>query len=314
MNKEFAVKKSYAKVKKVFYILKSDKYLPYVLLLPTLAIMIYFVFIPVFQVFLLSVQKYSLLYPKATGYVGLDNFRKILFQDTNFYDSLKVTFRWVLFEISLQLFFGMIIALLLNVTFKGRGIIRTVLFAPWAISGVLTTMMWGLMYNQHIGLFNDILLRLGLLETPIAWLANVNTVFYSVAIAQLWWGIPFFTITLLAGLQSIPHDIYESSQIDGCSSLKRFFYITLPFLKEVIIVTTLLRTVWEFNRIDVIYTMTRGGPVNLTQTLTIYLMKTTLIESDYGYGAALAAIVFVLLLAFSIAYLKISKYGSEIDD
>ncbi len=287
---------------------------PYLLIVPTLVLIIYILFIPIMNVFSLSFQDYALLDLSKAGFVGLDNFKKILFEDKIFFGTLGVTARWVVTEVFFQLLFGLAIALMLNCKFRGRGIARSVIFLPWAVSGVLTTMIWSLMLNQHVGLVNDLLLRFHIIEENIAWLANPKTVFNSVVVTELWRGIPFFAITLLAALQTIPLEVYESGKIDGCSRVKALIYITLPFIKESIVLTTLLRAIWEFNNIDLIYTITGGGPFYLTTTLPLYLMQTAIVESNYGYGSALAVVVFLILMAFTVFYLKISRFGGELDD
>lgn len=290
-----------------------EHYYPYLLILPTL-ILIGTIFIyPLFSVFKMSFHHYSFLWVDDWGkWAGWTHFGAI-FKDKIFYGSLKVTFKWVLVEVILQLIFGLAIALLLNRAFKGRGLVRALTFLPWAVSGVLTTMLWTLLLNQHIGLVNQLLLKLGLIEQPLAWLANPGTVFGSVVIAELWRGIPFFAITLLAALQTIPKELFEATAIDGCTPWQRFIHLTLPYLKESIIFTTLLRSIWEFNSIDMIFTMTGGGPFRLTTTLPIYLMQTSIIEGDYGYGSALAVFTFLLLLLFATVYLRSTKFGGEND-
>lgn len=292
----------------------KDRFFPYLLLAPTVIMIAAILIFPLVSVFNLSMQDYSLTNMYNKGFVGLSNFVKIFTDDEMFFPSLILTFKWVFIEVALQLVLGLFIALLLNQTFKLRGLARSLTLVPWAVSGVLTTMLWSLMYNQHIGIFNDILMKLGIIHERIAWLSNVNTVFGSVIVAELWRGVPFFAITLLASLQSIPSDVYESCEIDGCNGVKRLFYIILPFLKESIIFATLLRGIWEFNSIDMIFTMTNGGPMNLTTTLPIYLMKTSVLEGNYGYGSALGVITFLILLVFAIIYLKLSGYGRDLDE
>lgn len=294
--------------------IKIDTIFPYLLILPTLFLVVTVLFYPIFDVFRLSLQNHSLINIHRNGFVGLENFRKIFTEDKVFYGTIPVTIKWVLVEVSLQLLFGLIVALLLNQVFKGRGLVRAIVFVPWAVSGVLTTMLWMLMFNQHIGLVNDLFIKLGIINESVAWLANPETTFAAVIVAELWRGIPFFAITLLAALQSIPVDIYESCEIDGCGKIKRFFYIVLPYLKESIVLTTLLRAIWEFNNIDLIFTMTNGGPFYLTTTLPLYTMKTAIIDTNFGYGSALAVVMFVILLCFAAFYLKINKYGGEIDE
>lgn len=265
---------------------------------------------PIFRVFYLSFQNFDLSQSWENGFAGLSNYRK-LFLDAKFWSSLIITVKWVVSQISFQLIFGMIVALILNQRFKGRGAARAISLVPWAVSGVLVTMLWTLMYNQTSGLINDILIKLGIISKKIAWLADSRTFFPSVIIAELWRGIPFFAINLLAALQSIPADIYESSAIDGCNPIKNFIYITLPYLKESIIFATLLRGVWEFNSIDMILTMTNGGPMDKTTTIPIYMMKTAIIKGNYGYGSTIGVVAFLVLLIFTILYIKFSRYGGE---
>lgn len=228
-----------------------------------------------------------------------------------FKTACGVTLKWVFWEVSLQLVFGMILALLLNREFRFRGLVRAVAFVPWAVSGVLTTMLWLLMYNEHIGIINHAFEAAGLIRNAIGWTANTSTVLGAVIVAELWRGIPFFAITLLASLQSISPDLYEAASIDGCGRVKSFSHITLPHLKDTIVLTTLMRCIWEFNSVDLIYNMTSGGPMNLTTTLSVYMMKTAVVNSDYGYASTIGVFCFSLLLIFSVVYLKVTRYGRE---
>ncbi len=292
----------------------NDRVYPYLLIVPSLLLIAFLMLVPLFSVFKLSLQNYSMTSLYGRGFIGLKNFLDIIGGDSVFWRSIPVTIKWVVIEVVCQLVFGMIVALLLNRTFKGRGLARATMFIPWAVSGVLTTMLWLLIFNQHIGLLNDLLRRLGIIHSNVAWLANPNTVFGSVILAELWRGIPFFAITLLAALQTIPVEIYESAKVDGCGPVRQFFWITLPFLKEAIVFSTLMRAIWEFNNIDMIFTMTGGGPVYLTTTLPIYMMQTAIIEGNYGYGSALAVFIFVILMLFTITYLAMNKFGRSIDE
>lgn len=293
----------------------EDRYFPYALVLPSVLLIAVFIFFPMIRVFSLAFQNYSYNEPSMMNtFAGLSNFRKIIASDRVFWASLPISFIWVVSEIGLQLVFGMAVALLMNRKFRWRGAVRAIVFIPWAVSGVLTTMLWTLLLNQHIGLLNDLFVRIGLIRQPIAWLSNVRTVFPAVVAAELWRGVPFFAITLLAGLQGIPKEVYESAQIDGAGRTRTFFSVTLSFLKETIVFTTLLRTIWEFNSIDMIFTMTNGGPARMTTTLPIYVMQASIVEGDYGYGSALAAIAFCILLVFAVLYMRVTRYGGSIDD
>ncbi len=292
-------------------ILESDLFLPYLFIAPSVLLITIFLFYPVANVFYYSLQSYNANKPWANGFIGLDNFVKIFTKDMLFRSSLIISLKWVVSEVLLQLIFGMIIALMLNKAFRFRGLVRTIMFYPWAISGVLTAMMWSLMYNQHIGVINSLLMNLGIIKSNVAWLANIKTVFPSVILAELWRGIPFFAIMILAKLQSIPDEICEACDVDGARAFQKFWYITLPYLKDSIVLATLLRTVWEFNSVDLIMNLTGGGPANATTTLSMYIVDTANRDMDFGYGSSLAVISFCILLCFAIVYLKLSNFEQE---
>lgn len=290
---------------------ERNGFLAYLFIAPAIILIAVFLFYPVGNVFVSAFQHHNMMRPWADGPAGFDNFIQIFTNDTVFRSSLVISFRWVLAQVFFQLVFGMISALLLNRAFRMRGLVRTVMFYPWAISGVLTAMMWSMMYHQHTGVINAILLDLGLIESHIAWLANPSTVFGSVVVAGVWRGIPFFAIMILARLQTISADIYEACDVDGANSIQKFVYITLPHLKESIVLATLLRAVWEFNAVDLIMNLTDGGPARMTTTLTMYVVNTAVQDQNFGYGSALATVSFFMLLTFAIVYLKISRFGKE---
>lgn len=285
--------------------------LPYVFILPAILLIGIFLVYPIGNLFYYSVQNYNMAMPFMDGFAGLDNFCKIFTEDRVFYHTLIVSVKWVFTEVALQLVIGLVIALLLNINFKLRGLFRVITFSPWAISGVLTSMMWALMYNQNIGIINDLFTRLHWIGESVAWLANINFVFKSVIVAELWRGIPFFAILLLAALQTIPEELYEACRVDGGGWWKRLIYITLPYLKNTIVLSTLLRAVWEFNQVDLIYTLTGGGPARLTTTLSMYIVDQAINANNFGYGSALTVVAFVILLTFAAFYLGLSRFGKE---
>lgn len=285
--------------------------MPYYFLAPAIVFLLLFMAYPTLNVFYYSLQNYATNKPYMQGFVGLDNIIKVLTQDSTFRTSLVISLKWVVTQVSLQLVFGLIIALVLNQTFRGRGVLRAIVFAPWAVSGVLTSMMWSLMYNENMGVINDLLMKLGIIDKGIAWISGYETSFAALTIAELWRGIPFFAIMLLAGLQSIPFEEYEACAVDGGTRWSKFLYITLPHLKETIVLSTLLRAVWEFNNVDVIYNLTGGGPVNSTMTLTMYVTQTAIRDSNFGYGSAIAVVSFVILAVFATVYIKLTGFAEE---
>ncbi|TCN21462.1 carbohydrate ABC transporter permease [Mesobacillus foraminis] len=290
---------------------KIDKWIPYLFILPSTLMIVTFLFYPIGTVFYYSVQNYDVSAPFYNGFAGLDNFIKIFTQDKLFLPSLMTSFKWVISQVGLQLIFGLAFALLLNQKFRFRGAVRAAAFIPWAISGVLASVMWSLMYNEHMGVFNDLLMRLGLISESKAWLADSSTAFAAVVIAELWRGIPFFAITLLASLQSIPEELYEAARVDGAGRWKSFIFVTLPQLKNTIVLTTLLRVIWEFNNVDLLFNLTGGGPAHSTTTLTMYIAEQAVHGSNFGYGSALTVIAFGILLVFAAVYLRITRFERE---
>jgi multiple sugar transport system permease protein len=280
--------------------LKLKNVVPYLFILPSTLMIAIFLFYPIGTVFYYSLQNYDVSAPFYNGFAGLENFKKIFTQDKLFFPSLWISFKWVVSQVGLQLIFGLSAALLLNQKFKFRGMVRAAAFIPWAISGVLASVMWSLMFNEHMGVINDILLRLGVISESKAWLADSTTAFISVIIAELWRGIPFFAITLLAALQSIPEELYEAAKVDGAGRVKSFWFVTLPQLKNTIVLTTLL-----------LFNLTGGGPAHSTTTLTMYIAEQAVHGSNFGYGSALTVVAFGILFIFAAVYLRITRFERE---
>lgn len=303
---------AYMSKKKGEEIVKKEKFnfAPYILILPACLLMGLIMIYPLGKVFYLSFQHYNPTKPFTNGFAGLDNFITI-FTKKEFYNALGVSAKFVACEVVLQLIFGMIVALILNQKFKGRGFFRALTFIPWALSGVLTAVLWSIMFNQHFGVLNDLLAKLGIIKEPIAWLANTKFVLGSVIVAELWRGIPFFAISLLAAMQGLPDDIYEAARVDGSTKFQTFRFITLPMLKNTIVLTTLLRTIWEFNSVDLIYSLTGGGPVGKTTTLSMLIANQAIKTSNYGYGSALSVVSFAILAVIAVIYMKLSGFGKE---
>jgi multiple sugar transport system permease protein len=292
---------------------RISQYAPYILILPAILLLLVFLLYPVLNVFFFSFQNKVMNRPMNDGYIGLQNFIRIFTEDKVFIETLGNSIRWVVCEVGLQLIFGLSLALLLKRRFKGNGIFRATLFLPWALSGVLVSMLWAMMYYEQVGVLNDILKRIGLISRNIAWTGNMGTAFWSVVVAELWRGIPFFSIMLLASLQSIPEELYEACRVDGANPVTTFIHITLPHIKDTIILTTLLRMVWEFNSVDLIMNLTGGGPIYRTTTLTVYIANTAVKHGDFGYGSALAVISFSFLFVVAALYLKLSQFGQDGD-
>jgi multiple sugar transport system permease protein len=290
---------------------RRNLFLPYCFLSPAAVLFLVFLLYPIINVFYFSFQNYNPSAFYGNGPAGFDNYINILTGNKRFVNAFLTSLKWIFSEVSLQLLLGMVIALLLNRKFHGRAFVRSLIFAPWALSGVIVSILWALLYNEHIGLFNDILRRLSLADRPVAWLGTLQTVFPSLIVAELWRGIPFFAIALLAALQSVPDELYESCAIDGGGAFWKFFSITFPYLKDTIILTTLLRAVWEFNSVDLIMNLTGGGPANHTTTLSVYIANLAIKNQEFGYGSAVAIVSFCFLFLFAVVYLHFSRFGEE---
>ncbi|GJF30698.1 transporter [Kitasatospora sp. NE20-6] len=280
---------------------------PYTLIAPTVLLLAVFLVVPVGSVVYYALQHHVVNEPYDDAFVGLDNFRR-MFADTQFWQSLAFSAKWVFAEVVLQLLLGLGLALIVNETFIGRAVARAMVFSPWAVSGVLTTSIWMLLYNPATGVFHY-LGEAGIGDSATSVLGNPGTVFSAAVVAELWRGVPFFAILILADLQSVPKELYEAASMDGAGRIRSFFHVTLPHLRDAIVLATLLRSVWEFNNVDLLYTLTNGGPAGATTSLPLYVAQLARKSYDFGYGSALTTAAFVILLFCSVLYLRLSKFG-----
>ncbi len=288
----------------------SLRRMPYWLLSPAVLATLIVVFYPMLQAGITSLYYEILWKPKATRFIGLDNFIAIA-RDPVFWASLGRTALWIGITVPLQLALGFVTALLLNQQFRWRTLARSLILIPWALPSVVIGLMWSWIYHPQVGLLNDLLLRVGMLNSAIPWLADPDTALYSIIAALVWQGFPFFAIMILAGLQTIPANLYEAAAIDGATTWQQFVEITLPGLKSVLVTAVMLRIIWVANSMDVIYVMTGGGPGYATHTLPLYAFKRTYSSMDFGYGSALAVTFALLLLGFIVLYLR--RMGREME-
>lgn len=240
-------------------------------------------------------------------FAGLDNYSRMML-DGRFWQSIGNTVFFTVISVLLELLLGLGMALVLNQSFRGRGLVRTVALLPWALPTALIATTWTWIFNDQFGVWNDLLLRLGLINTGVNWLGDPNWAIWTVIAADVWKTTPFIAILLLAGLQSIPYDLYEAHAIDGASRWQSFYRITLPLLMPQILVASLFRFAQAFGIFDLIQVMTGGGPGGATETVSIYIYATIMRYLDFGYGAALVVVTFVVLsLAVALAAFGLSK-------
>ena len=276
---------------------------PYAFLLPALAVTGAIVLWPVIQTFWMSLHDLVLFRPDNTPFIGLGNFRRAL-GDEVFWISLANSIWWIALVVALQCALGFAAALVLNQSFWWRGAARSLIVIPWALPSVIIGLMWSWMLDFNLGVINDVLLRTGLIAKPVAWLAQTSTAFYSVVLTLIWQGFPFFTVAILAGLQTIPDEQLEAAEIDGASRFARLRHVILPGIADVLMTALLLRTIWVANSLDVILVMTGGGPGFATHTLPLYAFQKAYSAMEFGYGAALALILTALLLAVVAGYVR----------
>jgi multiple sugar transport system permease protein len=276
--------------------------IPYLLLLPAFVLVGLVVIYPIARSIHLSFQSFNLLDPASIGtWVGLQNFQKAI-NDRLFWLALRQTIIWVVAVVPTQLVLGLVVALLLNRDFPFRGIVRSLVLIPWVFPGVLNALMWTWMYDGNYGVINDILVRLGILSSYFPFLARTQTALPSIIVTTIWQGTPFFAIMLLAALQAIPDELYEAARIDGASSWQEFRHITIPSILPTMIITTLLRTIWVSNYIEIIFVMTGGGPGYASLTLAVYTFLQAYTDLNFGYAAALSLFLVLMLIAVVLVY------------
>jgi multiple sugar transport system permease protein len=254
----------------------------------------------------LSLHHVSLFQPRARPFVGLSNYAHAL-GSAAFWSSLWNSVVWVACAVGLQFAIGLTAALLLNRSFTGRGLARALIVVPWALPSVIIGLIWTWMLDFNLGLVNALGLRLGLLAHPIAWMTQPTTAMGAVILAVVWQGFPFFAVTLLAGLQAIPGELYEAASLDGAGAAQKFRHVTLPGLAAVMATALLLRMIWVANSLDLILVMTGGGPGTATVTLPLHAFLTAWSGGNYGEGTALAVLLTLILLGIVIAYLWRSR-------
>jgi len=284
----------------------SKKELGYLLVLPVLGILGFISFYPFITTIYYSFHSIRLNLPHlGTPYVGLKNYIMLLKSSRFIYD-FEITLFFASAVVAIELFFGLAIALVLNKRFKGRGIIRATVITPWAIALVVAAQFWKWMYNATFGVVNAGFFSLGLIDRYIDWLGESSLLaICSAMVAEIWRETPFMAIVMLAGLQSIPDQLYEAAKIDGANIFQLFRKITLPLLKPAILVALLFRSIVAFRAFDLMYNLTQGGPGNSTELASLYCYKLYFKYLDFGRGAAGTVLMAIFTTTLCLIYLKL---------
>lgn len=244
--------------------------------------------------------------------MGLANYFHI-FRLPAFWDALGHTAYFVVVSVILELMFGLGVALALNRTFRGRGIVRASILIPWALPTAVCAKMFTLFYHPDVSVLNDLLMRLHLIGEPIGWLVDPNVALNSCILLDVWKTMPFVALLLLAGLQVIPPDLYNAAQVDGAGPLRCFAHITLPLLQPAIAVTLIFRSLDAFKVYDSIWVLTQGGPAGSTEVISTYAYKWFFsYPYDFGTGCAVSVIAFLCVLALSMLYIKALRRQVEL--
>jgi trehalose/maltose transport system permease protein len=245
---------------------------------------------------------------EPTHWIGLQNYRNLL-HDTIFRNSIWVTVKFTLITVSFEFVLGLIVALVVNSGFKGRGVMRAVMLVPWAIPTVISAQMWKWMYDDIYGVINDLGVRLHILSHHQAFISQPSTALASVAAVDIWKTTPFVALLLLAGLQVIPKELYEAAEVDGATMWQQFKRVTLPLLAPAIVVALIFRTLDALRVFDVFYVFF-GSRLD-TQTMAIYDQNTIVSTGDVGYGAAVSVAIFLIIGLFVVIYVTFIKVEQQ---
>lgn len=262
--------------------------------LPAAALVLLIFAYPVIRTFVLGFQHMNLANGFEPRFAGFDNFIRLA-SDSRFHNALRATTLFTVVSVGLEFAIGLLLALIVERLERGRRAVRTLLLIPWTLPTAIIAVLWMWIFNDQYGIINGLLLQAGILDAPIAWLGSPQTAMSAVILADVWKTFPFVLIVLLAGIQSIPGEMYEAMEIDGGNAWHKFRYITIPYLLPFIFLALIFRIVQAYAIFDLVYVLTGGGPGGATETVSVYGYITFMRYLDFGYGAALVLVVIVLL-------------------
>ncbi len=235
----------------------------------------------------------------------IDGFKYGVLADPAWWNAVKNTLFFTFFSVTLETILGLLVALCLNISFPGRGIFRAIVLIPWAIPTVVSAKMWSWMLNDQFGIINDILYKLSIIDSPVAWTSNTSTVMATLIFVDVWKTTPFMALLILAGLQLVPLHIYQAAKIDGISRIKLFFKVILPLLKPTIIVAVVFRALDALRIFDLVYVLTPSNP--LTVSMSVYARENLFDFDKFSYGSAASVLLFLIVCMFTLTYLGLSK-------
>ena len=286
-------------------------FLFFVLNSPAILLLLGLVLYPIVYSFWLSLHAYNLRQPNRVRFIGIDNYVTVLSSD-QFWAAAGNTAIFCAGSISLTVILGTLLALLLNESFPGRGILRAVMLLPWAVPPVVNGLIWQWLLDGQHGLINALLLGSGLVDSPQAWLSQTQSAMPALILAQAWNHVPFVAVVMLAALQTIPDELYDSAQIDGAGLIQRFKYVTLPWLSHALLLVLVTQTMVALRTFDIIYVLTGGGPGSATTVIAWLTYVTTFNLTDFGRGNAYAYIIAIITFCLSLLYIRLLWKRGEV--
>lgn len=282
---------------------EPQPFLFFVLNSPAILLLLGLVLYPIVYSFWLSLHAYNLRQPNRVRFIGLDNYATVLSSD-QFWAAAGNTALFCAGSISLTVILGTLLALLLNESFPGRGVLRAVMLLPWAIPPVVNGLIWQWLLDGQHGLINALLLGAGLISEPQAWLSQTSTAMPALILAQVWNHVPFVAVVMLAALQTVPEELYDSARLEGAGVLQRFRHITLPWLSHALLLVLVTQTMVALRTFDIIYVLTGGGPGSATTVIAWLTYVTTFNLTDFGRGNAYAYLIALVTLGLSLLYIR----------
>jgi ABC-type sugar transport system permease subunit len=283
---------------------ESEARAGWLLTAPALAVILFIALFPLGWTLWESLHEHDLRMPwLGRPFVGVGNYLTI-FRDARFWQALGHTALFAAISVSVELTLGLALALSMNRAFRGRGVVRAAVLVPWAIPTVVAALLWRFIFDSQAGIANVVLLNVGLLHHPLVWFVRAATAWIPVILADVWKTTPFVALLLLAGLQGIDQELYEAAATDGASAWWQLTRITIPLLKPAILVALIFRTLDAFRVFDLIYVMTGGGPGTSTEPVALYTFNALLQNLEFGYGAALSVIVFLITFGLAMLYMR----------
>ncbi len=283
----------------------------FVMLLPALVFMALLIAFPLGKVVHDAFSHVHLINKSLSGFAGIENFQTIV-EDEHFNQAVKNTVIWTIFSVAGEYLMGMITAVLLNQKFKGRAIFRTCIFIPWLVPIIVAGMTWDWMLNPEFGIVNYLMKNMGLISNSINFLGDSKYALATVIFVNIWRSFPYYTISFLSAMQSIPGDLSEAAAIDGAGMFRRFFSVTLPQLRSVSLVILFIHVIWTAVNFDFIWVMTEGGPNYATETLPVMIYRYSMRKFDVGAASALSTMMFsVMVILFIFYYRKRSQLSED---